>query len=305
MTSGWGWFVVVLVLANVAGAMWLLFAHSHAPAGEAGGETTGHVWDGDLRDANRPLPRWWFWLFVLSTAWGLFYLILYPGLGGFPGVLRWSQEAQHAAEVRDATERQAPRYARFAGMTLVDLSREADAMGEARSLYANNCAGCHGSDARGAVGFPDLTDAEWLYGQEPDTLVATISEGRMGVMPGWEAALGADGVAQLVAFLQSLEGADVDAATATAGRDHYALFCVACHGVDARGNAALGGPDLTNGIWLHGGDAASLRVSIAAGRQNQMPPHGDLLGPDRVRLLAAYVLGLGAGAGDGRAARGN
>jgi cytochrome c oxidase cbb3-type subunit III len=290
MTSGWNWFIVILTLANIAGALWLLFANATAPA--VGGNDTGHVWDEDLRDANNPLPRWWFWLFVLSTIWGLAYLFLYPGLGDYAGSLGWNQATQYAREVQIATTQQAPRYARFAAMGLPELARDPDALGEARRLFANGCANCHGSDARGAIGFPNLADSDWLYGNTPEDILATITDGRTGVMPAWGMVLGEDGVNEVVAYVQRLSGQDADVALAGKGAARFAAFCVACHGADGRGMAALGAPNLTDTVWLHGGDAVALRTSIAEGRQNQMPAHAALLGQDRVRLLAAYVLSL-------------
>lgn len=293
MTSGFSWFIAIVALANVAGAMWLLFANGRAASGESGKSTT-HVWDGDLTEFNNPLPRWWFWLFVLTTVWGLGYLVFYPGLGSYTGTLGWTQQRQHAAEVQAAKAVQAPRYARFAALSLGQLSQDPDAMGEARSVFANGCAGCHGSDARGAPGFPNLTDNDWLYGNAPETLLTTIGAGRMGVMPGWQAALTDAGVEEVVAYVQSLSGSAARQDLVQAGAARYAMFCVACHGADARGNPVLAAPNLADTIWLYGGDVDALRVSIGAGRQGQMPAHEALLGKDRVRLMAAYVLSLQA-----------
>jgi cytochrome c oxidase cbb3-type subunit 3 len=294
MTSGWSWFIGIVSLANIAGVYWLLKANSEAVIPKSEGADTGHVWDGDLMELNSPLPRWWYWLFVITVFWGLGYLIFYPGLGNFAGVIGWTQQKQHTEEVQAAKAVQAPRYARFAALSLPELAQDPDAMGEARSLFANGCAGCHGSDARGAPGFPNLTDNDWLYGGAPESLLATISGGRAGVMPGWQAALGDDGVKEVVAYVQSLGGAGADPALAQAGAVRFATFCVACHGPDARGNQALGAPNLTDDIWLFGGDAEALRVSIEVGRYNEMPAHEALLGPERVRLMAAYVLRLNA-----------
>jgi cytochrome c oxidase cbb3-type subunit 3 len=297
MTSGWSWFIALVSLANVAGILWLLFANSRATIGKTAAPDTGHIWDGDLTELNNPQPRWWLWLFVISIFWGLGYLVLYPGLGRYAGTLGWTSQNQYVAEVRAASELQAPRYARFAALSLEQLAQDPDAMGEARSLFANGCAGCHGSDARGALGFPNLTDNDWLYGNAPDTLLTTIGAGRMGVMPGWQAVLGDAGVAEVVAYVQSLSGTPENPGLLQAGAARYAAFCVACHGADGHGNPVLGAPSLADDIWLYGGDAATLRTSIAAGRQNQMPAHEALLGKDRVRLMAAYVLRLGSPAG--------
>lgn len=293
MTAGWSWFIIILSLANIAGVVWLLFANGRAVVADTAAGKTTHVWDEDLTELNNPLPRWWFWLFILAVAWGLGYLVFFPGLGAWRGTLGWTQQAQHATEVQAAREQQAPRYARFAGLSLEQLAQDPDAMGEARSLFANGCAGCHGSDARGAPGYPNLTDNDWLYGSAPETVVATISGGRLGMMPGWEAVLTDSGVDEVVAYVQSLSSTPVNPGLVQAGAARYAQLCVACHGADARGNQALGAPNLADNTWLYGGDTRSLRTTIGAGRQNQMPAHEALLGPDRVRLLAAYVLSLG------------
>lgn len=297
MTSGWSWFIIVLALGNILAMLWLFGIYSIK--GKVESSDPSHVWDGDLRELNNPLPRWWLWVFMASVVFGFVYLALYPGLGTYKGLLGWSQAGQHAAEVSAAEAAQAPRFARFAAMSLPELAADPDAMGTARSIYANVCAGCHGSDARGAIGFPDLTDGDWLYGGDPETIVATIANGRMGVMPGWEAALGEAGVNETVAYVRSLSGLPADAALAEAGAARFAMFCVACHGVDGRGNQMLGAPNLTDDVWLYGGDEGALRKSIAAGRSNQMPAHDSLLGRDRVRLLAAYVLSLAEGSGRG------
>ncbi|MEQ1803046.1 MAG: cytochrome-c oxidase, cbb3-type subunit III [Gammaproteobacteria bacterium] len=303
MTSGWSWFIAIVALLNVAGAVWLLLANGRAVSADIAKQTT-HVWDSDLTELNNPLPRWWFWLFILTVIWGLAYLVFFPGLGAWQGTLGWTQENQHAAEVDAARAIQAPRYARFASMSLQQLAGDPDAMGEARSLFANGCAGCHGSDARGAPGFPNLTDNDWLYGNAPETLITTIGGGRMAVMPGWQAALGDQGVTEVVAYLQSLSSTPAEPALVQAGATRYATFCVACHGADARGNQVLAAPNLADTVWLYGGDVDTLRISVGQGRQGQMPAHEALLGKDRVRLLAAYVLSLGGGSGNGSAGGG-
>jgi cytochrome c oxidase cbb3-type subunit III len=291
MTSAWSWFIVILTLANIAAVVWLLqaTASSRKPTSDDG--STGHRWDGDLTELNRPLPRWWYRLFLGSCVWGVGYLLLYPGLGSFRGFLGWDQKSQHAAEADAAARRQAPRYARFAAMTLDHLAQDPDAMATARSLFANSCTACHGSDGRGARGFPDLTDGDWLYGNEPETLVATIANGRAGVMPAWQAVLGGDGVAEIVAYLRAVRGEPMSGAAGN-GAAKFATYCVACHGADGTGNRVIGAPNLTDSIWLYGGDAETLGQSVAAGRNGQMPAYRDAMGDDRVRLLAAFVLSL-------------
>jgi cytochrome c oxidase cbb3-type subunit 3 len=297
MSTGTSWFIIIVTLLNIAGCVWLLVANGRAagPAGES--KDTGHVWDGDLQEFNNPLPRWWFWLFIISVIFSLAYLVLYPGLGSFRGVLGWSQSGQHAAEVARANAAQQERYARYASLSLPALAADPEAMGTARTLYANYCAACHGSDARGGPGFPNLTDRDWLWGGEPELVLGSIAGGRIGAMPGWEAVLGAAGVDEVTAYVRGLGAGGEPTGAAAAGRDKYLQFCVACHGADGQGNQALGAPSLADGVWLYGGDEASVRQSIAQGRQGQMPAHEALLGPDRVRLLAAYVLKLSSGDG--------
>lgn len=294
MTTGWTLFIVVLTAINIVGAVWLLWVTSRPAPGESGPGpgTTGHVWDGDLREFNNPLPRWWLWLFYLTVAFSLVYLVLYPGLGGWRGTLGWSQEGQWRAQVEAADDAARPFFERYAGMDYAALRADESAMGMARNLFANHCATCHGSDARGAPGFPNLTDGDWLYGGGEETVTATIAHGRQGVMPPWGEVLGEQGVEELVAYVLRLAGQEVPQDLADAGGAKFAMYCVGCHGADGRGLQAVGGPNLTDDIWLYGGTAEAIRDGIAGGRNNRMPGQLEPLGADRVRLLAAYVLSL-------------
>jgi len=297
MTAGWTWFIAIITVLNIAGSMWLLFATSRVDPGE--GETTGHVWDGDLREYNNPLPRWWLWLFVITAVFAVAYLVAYPGIGSVKGTLGWTQEQQWEREVAAAEAATAPVYAKFADKTPVVLAGSPEAMDIAKRLYGNNCASCHGADAGGAPGFPNLRDGDWLYGGSPEAIYATIANGRNGVMPPWGAALGEQGVEEVVAYVQRLSGQPSDARLADAGQQRYMAFCAACHGPDGRGQQALGAPNLTDGIWLYGGSADAIRTTIVKGRQNQMPAHLQLLGETKVKLLTGYVLSLSGGQGTG------
>jgi cytochrome c oxidase cbb3-type subunit 3 len=270
-------------------------------------ETTGHVWDGDLRELNNPLPRWWLWLFIITVAFGGIYLVLYPGLGNYEGTLEWSARAEHAAEASENARRLEVTLAPYASRDVRELSQDAVAVDIGRNLFLNNCAACHGSDGGGAPGFPNLTDADWLWGSDPALVVQTISEGRNGVMPAWGELLGTGGVEDMLSYVFSLQGRELSAGNKHAGGARFAELCAACHGVDGRGNPALGTPNLADRVWLHGGALTSVRDSIAKGRAGSMPAHGTRLGETRVKLLAAYVLTLGsqqqagtvaAGAGD-------
>ena len=294
MTTGWTLFIVILTAINVVGAVWLLWVTSRKAPGEQkpGAETTGHTWDGNLREFNNPLPRWWLWLFYGTVAFSIVYLVLYPGLGSWQGTRGWTQQSQWQAEVDEAEAAAAPVYERFAGMNLGQLGEDPDAMRVARNLYANNCAMCHGSDARGAKGFPNLTDADWQWGGAPDTVLATIGYGRTGVMPPWGEALGAQGVEEVVAYVLSLSGLDAPAELAAAGRPKFEMFCSSCHGLDGTGMQVLGAPNLTDDVWLYAGTADEIRYGILNGRNNQMPAQLETLGEQKVRLLTAYVLSL-------------
>lgn len=286
-------FIIVLTVANVAGALWLLWWTRRSPGDGSGVvHTTGHVWDGDLTELNNPLPRWWLWLFILTVMFGGVYLLMYPGLGSYQGTLGWSARAEHAAQSAENAQRIERTLARYAPLDVRDLAKDNAALGVGRNLFLNNCAACHGSDGGGAPGFPNLTDNDWLWGGDPDTVVATISGGRIGMMPPWGVALGARGVEDVLHHVFKLQGRTLPTGDETAGSAKFAQLCSACHGADGRGNAAMGTPNLADNIWLHGGAIATVRESIEKGRGGTMPAHAQRLGATRVKLLAAYVLSL-------------
>jgi cytochrome c oxidase cbb3-type subunit III len=299
MSSGWSIFIVVVTVLNIAACVWLLrWTSKPKSAAEkiGGGADTGHVWDRDLREYNNPLPKWWLWLFYITVVFAVLYLALYPGLGTFGGVKGWSQAKQYEEEKAAVEAKAAQLLAPFASMTVAELSTNAQAMATANNLFQNNCAQCHGSDGGGARGFPNLANADWQWGGDPDTIVQTISGGRTAAMTPWGEVLGAEGVDQVVAYVQQLSGQEADAAKAAAGATHFQTFCVACHGMDGKGMAAVGAPNLTDDVWLYGGDAATLHETVTKGRNGQMPAFQDKLGEQRVRLLAAYVLKLSGSA---------
>ena len=295
MTSGWSLFIVLISLFNILACVWLLrWTAKPKSATEkiGGGADTGHVWDKDLREYNNPLPKWWLWLFYITVVFGLIYLVLYPGLGTFKGLKGWTQANQYEAEKAAVEARAAEWFAPFASMTVPQLAGDAKAMSTANNLFQNNCAQCHGSDGGGAKGFPNLSDADWQWGGDADTVVQTITAGRMAAMPPWGEVLGPDGVEEAVAYVQTLSGQPADAAKAAAGKTRFETVCAACHGMDGKGNPLLGAPNLTDQTWLYGRDAATIRETIVKGRNGQMPSFGDKLGEQLVRLLAAYVTRL-------------
>ncbi|HEU4621705.1 MAG TPA: cytochrome-c oxidase, cbb3-type subunit III [Burkholderiaceae bacterium] len=291
-TSGfWGAFIVVITIVSIIGCLWLLWANlTERTKGPA--TTMGHVWDDDLAEYNNPMPAWWVGLFVLTIVFALAYLFLYPGLGERQGSLGWSQSSQYQREMDEANARYGALYAQFKNTSIERIASQDDAHRIGESLFLNYCAQCHGSDARGGQGFPNLTDRDWLHGGKPDNIMITILDGRHGVMPPMADALGGDkGAIDMAHYVLSLSGGAHDPIKAVRGQEKFAI-CAGCHGADARGNQLIGAPNLTDKVWLHGGSLESITQTIAKGRDNQMPAFRDFLGEDRARLLAAYVWSL-------------
>jgi len=292
MTASWSIYVALFSVVNVLVCLWLLWWTSRqrsASTTRALDDTTGHEWDG-IREYNSPLPKWWLNLFYLTIAFGFAYFVLYPGLGNFAGTTGWTSAIEHDADAAAADARIRPIYAAFSAKSLDDLIHDADAQRLGRSVFANHCTTCHGSDARGAKGFPNLTDQDWLWGGAPATVLATIMEGRQGAMPALEAVIGAESVPAVAVYVQSLSGMSADPQLAAKGERHFRTICAACHGPDGKGNPLLGAPNLTDDVWLYGGDFATISQSIRQGRGGAMPAHRDLIGADRARVAAAWVL---------------
>lgn len=291
MSSFWSWFIVALVVLNILGCVWLMWWTGKRRPGDPAPEQTSHWWDGDLTEYNKPMPRWWLVLFYLTIVFGVAYLVWFPGLGSFAGTSGWSSAAEHDAARAADEQRTNATLARFAEVPLPALAADPEAMRHGQSIFANHCAGCHGADARGAKGFPNLTDRVWHWGGEPDTVLATVLDGRQGVMPPMGTVMGSEqGLREIVAYVRSLSGLAANRTLAAAGQARFAA-CAACHGSEGKGNPLLGAPDLTDGYWLYGSDEETLRTTISFGRTGQMPAHAPLIGPLRARLAAAWVYG--------------
>lgn len=291
MTDFWSGYIIVLALANIVVVSWLLMWTRKMDLSEMAEDgTTGHEYDG-IKEYNNPLPRWWLICFWGSIAFALGYLALYPGLGKYQGLLGWTSHGELKADETAYDKKFGPLYASFAAIPIPELAKNERAMKVAGRIFANNCAVCHGSNARGGNGFPNLTDHDWLYGGEPEKLVETLTLGRNGVMPAWLDTMGEQGVREVVAYALSLSGRKVNADLAEAGQARFGV-CAGCHGANGKGNQALGAPNLTDTIWLYGGTQKKVLETVFYGRQNYMPSFAKTLGPERVHLMAAYVYSL-------------
>ena len=290
----WPWFIgIASILSLIACFVFLVAVTRGRRPDEA--ETTGHVWDEDLRELNNPLPGWWRWLFHGTIAFAVVYLVLFPGLGFWHGTQSWSQEDQYRAEVSAANATYGPIYDRFAAMDVATLAQDPEARKIGQRLYLNHCTACHGSDAGGAPGYPNLRDEEWKWGGTPEAIEATITGGRQALMPNWEPALGKDRVNEVVQYVLSFTNRQTKPELVAAGKQTFETICFSCHRITATGNPAIGAPNLTNDLWQYGGSEQTLIQTVSYGRKGMMPAHGEFLGPAKVRLLAAYVYGLSKG----------
>lgn len=289
----WHWYISILTVLSILACIWLIRWMTAGVQKSDEVESTGHVWDNDLSELNNPLPRWWLGLFYITIAFGGFYLLLYPGLGNFEGLLKWTSKGEYEQEVVSMEAKVGPLFARYQQTPILDLIKDEDALKVGERLYINYCSTCHGSDARGARGYPNLRDGAWLWGGDPQSIKTTIMLGRQAAMPSWEAALGGEsGVDEVTQYLLSLSGRSTIAELADKGKAKYDIFCIACHGPTGTGNVAMGAPNLTDDTWLYGGSINRIAQSVAKGRNGIMPAHGEFLGEAKVHLLAAYVYGL-------------
>jgi cytochrome c oxidase cbb3-type subunit 3 len=279
---------------GIVWCVWLLFSQRKAKVvhtADGAVADTGHVWDGDLRELNNPLPRWWMWMFLLSCVFGLVYLVLFPGLGSFPGVLGYSTDGSLMKSMTTANEELKPVYAKYVTMDIEQVAADPKAREMGQRLFLNSCAQCHGSDAGGAKGFPNLTDGDWLYGGSPENIRTTLINGRAGVMPPFPQ-LDSKQIVDVANYVRSLSGLPADDLKAARGSEVYKSNCAACHGPEGKGNIALGAPNLTDKVWLYGGSEATIVETVTKGRMAMMPSQDKVLSPEKIHLLTAYVWGL-------------
>ncbi|WP_044870271.1 cytochrome-c oxidase, cbb3-type subunit III [Pseudomonas sp. LFM046] len=301
MTTFWSWYITLLTLFTLLALVWLIFATRKGESQGTTDQTMGHAFDG-IEEYDNPLPKWWFWLFVGTLVFAAGYLVMYPGLGNWKGLFPgyadgWTQEAQWQREVKKAEQQYGPIFARYSAMSIEDVAKDPNAMKMGGRLFATYCSICHGSDAKGAQGFPNLTDSNWRWGGEPETIKTTILHGRMAAMPAWGEVLGDEGVKNVAAYVrQDLAGLKLpeDAkADLEAGKNLFATTCVACHGAEGKGTPAMGAPDLTHpAAFIYGSSLAQLQQTIRYGRNGQMPAQQEYLGQDKVHVLAAYIYSL-------------
>jgi cytochrome c oxidase cbb3-type subunit 3 len=294
-SSGWGIYIAVVTALGILWCVWLLFSQRKTKVvtrKDGTVEDTGHEWDGDLRELNNPLPRWWMWMYLLSCVFGAVYLTLYPGMGEYAGVLKYSTTEEHRLSVEEANAELKPLYAKYMAMNTKQVASDPQAHEIGQRLFLNHCAQCHGSDAGGSKGFPNLTDHDWLYGGEPETIRATILHGRRGMMPPMGGALDAEKIKDTANYVRSLSGLSADQTRAARGQEIFKAMCVACHGEKGAGNPAIGSANLTDRTWLYGGSEETIVETIAKGRNGNMPAHESILTPEKVQMLVGYVWGL-------------
>jgi len=290
-SAAWSVYIAVAVIGGLAGCLILLLvtARGRVPTAD---NSTGHTWDHDLRELNNPMPRWWMILFVITIVFAGVYLLLFPGLGSAKGLLGWSSTGAWQSEQEQANAQLKTVYARYAAMPAEELARDRKAMAIGERLFMNNCSGCHGSDARGSKGFPNLTDNDWLYGGSPETIVQTITHGRQGTMPVMAPAVGGPAdVSDVAEYVLSLSHSPHDAAAAARGQSKF-VVCAGCHGTDGKGNQAIGAPNLTDDIWLHGFGKAAIMAMIDNGKTNVMPAQERRLTPEQIHVVGAFVWSL-------------
>ncbi|MGJ8686835.1 MAG: cytochrome-c oxidase, cbb3-type subunit III [Spongiibacteraceae bacterium] len=292
MTSFWSAWVIILTSVSILLILWLLLSNRKVTVKNKE-NTTGHVYDG-IEEYDNPMPSWWIKMFLITIVFGVGYLVAYPGYGNFPGILKWTSTGQWQDNVDAADAKTAELYQQYLDTAPEELANDGKAMRIGKRIFANNCALCHGANAEGGYGFPNLTDQDWLYGGSGEQIKASITAGRSGMMPAWESILDDTSLNNVSLYVQALSDQTVtaDKAQLAEGKAKYQQLCVACHGADSSGNIALGAPNLADNIWLYGGDAGKIKLSIGKGRMGKMPSHESLLTEEKIHLLSAYVLHL-------------
>jgi len=292
MNGFWSGWVIFFIVLNLGVALFLFFFSQRVEIPTKPDGTTGHAWaHGVLREGVRRLPLWWVVISAAALIVAIVYLVLYPALGGYGGLLGWTSAEEHARIAAERAARLEPVLASLGEREIDAIPAHDPAAVVGRRLFLDNCAACHGTDATGntALGAPNLKDSAWLYGGDPDTVVTSILDGRHGTMPPWGAVLGDEGVVNVASYVRTLAGLPASAERAAAGKTQFETLCAACHGVDGKGMQALGAPDLTDDDWLYGSDLTSVIASIRDGRSGEMPAWRGRLGENEARAIAAWL----------------
>lgn len=315
MSIFWTLWISIITLTVIAGCAVLLNAVTKNTTGIEEGKPMPHTFDG-IQELNNPLPKWWIGLFWFTIVIGLIYSFAFPAYtANWNGLLNWTSaeksittvqeskelaetsQSQYQREINSAEQKYGEVFKQLAydqngnykDLTIVAQDPEAIKVGQ--RLFLQNCAQCHGSDARGSTGFPNLTDNDWLYGGDPDTIKETIMHGRQGAMPAWAEILGEQGIKEVTSYALKLSGRRVNLIEANAGEERF-VVCSACHGAEGKGMQAVGAPNLTDTVWLYGGSRKAVEDSIRNGRNGVMPAWDKVLGEDKVHLISAYVYSL-------------
>ncbi|WP_339079266.1 cytochrome-c oxidase, cbb3-type subunit III [Pseudomonas sp. TMP9] len=300
MSTFWSWYITLLTVGTLLALFWLIFATRKSEVHKSEtDQTMGHAFDG-IEEYDNPLPKWWFMLFIGTIVFSVAYLVLYPGLGNWKGILPgyeggWTQVKQWQHEVDKADELYGPIFAKYAAMPIEQVAQDEQALKMGGRIFASNCSVCHGSDAKGGYGFPNLTDNDWLYGGDPQTIKTSLLYGRQAVMPAWKDSIGEEGIRNVAGYIRTFSGLnnpDTAKVDLEAGQNIYATNCAVCHGAEGKGQQAMGAPNLTDKVWLFGSSFAQVQQTLRYGRNGMMPAQEAFLGNDKVHLLAAYVLSL-------------
>lgn len=298
MSGAWSWYLIALIVLNIGGCVWLLWWTARRRPGDPAPTDTSHVWDGDLTEYNKPLPKWWINLFFLTIVFAIGYLVWFPGFGNFTGMGKWSSASEHDAQKAAEDAKLAETFRPYDGKPIDVLARDPHAIALGRSIFSNNCSTCHGSTAQGAIGYPNLTDSIWHWGGTPERVLQTVLDGREAAMPSWGKVLtgmgGENAVDYVVAYVRTLSAPETlqNNYMAAQGKPLFESLCVGCHGPAGKGNPQMGAPDLTDDYWLYGSSTDALRETITNGRHGAMPAWRPLIGETRARLVAAYVWSL-------------